>query len=464
MIVLIIPHPRPINGDIVSICNDACEKVKNIPVAAKRMAREAIDKSKDYANKAIIKARQFLERSTNCPVYKKVHNITMRLINATKNHPVAKKYLNKTIMFLRKTSEYINKIDVQGMSLKLKKNLRIRQFIGMTQLYLIRIGEELKTYDYKKISNLTKHYAPIAYNMTKEMLAIGYNTTRNYTMVVTNIAWNITVDLYNSTSPQHVLLKARNYTIKAYNMTVKELQALYKKNQPKIEKIKAYIEVQKGMIIAKSQVALNKARNVSMQLLIMTKNNPMVQDYVNSTIHFINVTRAFLNKINVTKIANMTKHYVPVAFNMTRDMCVVGVYSAKNFTVGVAKLTWNITIDIYNSTSLQEALLKAKNHSAKAYNETLRLYRILYNKTMAKYAEVNKTARALYVQIYKHRITQKSLSHARHYYGHSMKMIESRGRHMHHLKSYWRHRIAHKAHYLKKMFNPMNWIPPFNSK
>jgi len=463
MIVLIIPHPRPINGDIVSICNDACESVKNIPVATKRMAREALDKSKDYANKAIVKAREFLERSKRCPAYKRIQSLTMRLVNATQNHPVAKKYLNKTIVFLRKTNEYFKQIDIKGMTLKLKKDLRIGEFIGITNMYLIRIAEEMKTYDYKKIADLTKQYAPIAYNMTKEMLVVGYNTTRNYTMVVSKIAWNVTVDLYNSASPRHALLKARNYTIKVYNMTMKELQVLYKKHQPKIEKVKAYIEVQKVKIIAKSRIALNKARNVSMQLLIMTKNNPMIQDYVNSTIHFINVTRVFINKINVTKIANLTKHFMPIAFNMTKDMCVVGVNSAKNFTVGVAKLTWNITIDIYNSTSLKEALLKAKNHSALAYNETIRLYRILYNKTMVKYAEVNKTAHALYTQIYKHRITQKSMSHVRQYYGHSRKMIESRGRHMHHLKKYWGRRIAHKVHHMKNILNPMNWLPPFNS-
>lgn len=464
VIAIIIPHPRPVNGTIVSICNDACEKVKNIPVAARRMAREAINKSKSYAKKAMFMSRQWVEKAMNSPVYLKVNNITMRLVNATKNHPLAKKYLNQTIKFLRKTSQYLNTINVQEMALKLKSRLRIDEFIGMTQQYIIKVGKELKTYDFKKIANLTKHYAPIAYNMTKAMLKTGYNTTRNYTMVVTNIAWNITVDLYNSTSPQHALLKAKNYTIQVYNMTMNQVQILLKKHQPKIEKIKAYIEVQKTLIVVKSRLVIGKAQIMSMQLLSMAKNNSMVQDYVNSTIHFINVTRAFMDKINLTKIANLTKHYVPIAFNMSRDMCIVGVQSAKYFTVGVAKLTWNITIDIYNSTNLREALLKAKSHSSKAYNETVRLYRILYKKTMAKYAEVDKTARVLYAKIYKHHITQKSMSHARHYYAHTMKMVESRSRHFHHIKNYWVHRIAHKVSHIKNVLSPISWIPPFNSK
>jgi len=463
VIAIIIPHPRPVNGDIVSICNDACEKVKNIPVTAKRMAQQALNKSKGYAGKALYVSKKWVEKAMQTPAYKRVYTMTMRLVNATKSNPMAQKYLNKTIAFLRATREYVKKINFKGMALKLKNHPLVKEYIAKTKMYLQKTRQYLKALNFKKIANLTRSYAPIAYNMTKEMLKLGLNKTHMYTMKATNLAWNISADLYNSTSTRHALLKARNYTMKVVNMTVEHYQMLMKKHQAKIDDVKVYYQRQKAMIVAKSEMVFSKVHNMSMKWLNMTKNNPMVQDYVNTTIHFINVTGTFIKKINLTKIVNMTERYVPVAINMTKDLCKAGIYSVKTFTVQVGKLTLNITLDIYNSSNLTEALMKAKLHSAGAYNQTKELYRILYKQIMAKYAHVNKTARALYGKIFNHHITQKSLGHAREYYGHSKKMIESRARHIHHVKKYWRHRIAHKVHHLKNMLNPMNWIPPFNS-
>lgn len=464
VIAIIIPHPKPVKGDIVSICKDACEKVKKLPEETKKMARQALATSKTYANKALTMSKKLVEKAMQSPVYQKVHATTMKLVNAAKNHPLAKKYLNATITFLRETNKYVKDINVKELAMKVKNHPIVKKYIAQTKIYIEKTRKYLKDLDFKKIANLTKSYAPIAYNMTKEMMKMGYNVTRNYTMKLTNIAWNVTADLYNSTSPRHALLKAKNYTLRVYQKTIQHYQILMKKHQPKIENLKAFINKQKAIIVLRSQIVIIKARNVSMKLLNMTKDHPLVQDYVNSTIHFINVTRTFINKINVTKIANMTIRYAPLALNMTKDMCKVGFYSTKNFTINVAKLAFNVSIDIFNSTNLRQALLKAKNHSSKAYNETLKLYRILYKQIMAKYANVDKTARALYHKIYKHKITQKSLGHAQRYYSHSMEMIKSRARHFNHIKKYWRHRIAHKVHHMKNLLNPLNWIPPFNSK
>ncbi|KAK3755617.1 hypothetical protein QZH41_017617, partial [Actinostola sp. cb2023] len=470
LIVIIIPHPKPVTGDLVSICNDACDKVKSIPRLTKKLSRQALVISKSYASKALNISQKWLNISQKwvevamaTPVYQRVQNVTLRLISATKNHPLAKKYLNTTIQFLKVTRQYLRDLDLKEMALKVKNHPVVKRYMVSTVNYIHMTRKYLRELNFKKIANLTKSYAPIAYNMSKEMLKLCYSRTRNYTMKFTNAVWNITADIYNSTSSRHALMKAKHYTMKAFNETTKYYRTFLNNHKVKIEQIKIYVSTQKALTVAKARIAIRKARVISMQLLNMTKNHPIVKQYMNSTMHFINVSRNFIDKINFTKIAKMTKYYAPQAFNITKDMCRVGMRSAKIFTIQVAKMAWNISTDIYNSTCIREALMKARNHSTKAYIETAKLYRILYTKTMEKYARLNKTARALYETIYNHNLTQKCMHHARRYYGHSMRMLESRARHFNHIKKYWHHRIAHKLNHVKNVLNPIYWIPPFNS-
>jgi hypothetical protein len=451
VITIIIPHPKPVTGDIISICNDACNKVKSLPETARNMTRQAFNATKIYALKAMMMTKQWKKAAVNTKVYRKVQRITNMLINVVKNHPLTKKYLNSTIYFLNITRKYIHDLNLTRYQPLAKKYLNSTlHFLNVTRKYMRELN-------FTKIANWTKSYAPIALNMTKEMFKASFNATRTYTMKVANIAWNISADIYNSTCPRHALMKARNYTIKAFNETMKHCRTLYGKTVIK------YSEVKRA-VAGQQVVVLRNARILTMKLFNMTKNNPIAQQYLNSTIHLFNITRKFIGKVNFTKIAKLAKTFIPKAFNITKDMCKVGASAARNFTIRVSNLAWNITADIYNSTCLKEALLKARNHSLQAYNETKKFYRILYNKTMIKYKEVNKTLLALYKDIIEHNLTQKYLHHARRYYGHSMEILQTRARHFHHLKKYWHRRISHKLNHIKNVVSPSYWIPPFNSK
>lgn len=450
VITIIIPHPKPVTGDIVSICKDACNKVKMLPETAKNMTRRAFNATKIYALKALNVTKQWREAALKTEAYRKVQNITKMLINMVKNHPMTKKYLNSTIYVLNITSDYIRDLNIRYQPLA-------RKYVKVTLQYLNATRKYIRELDFTKIANLTKSYAPIAFNMTKEMLKTGFNTTRVYTMKVANVAWNISVDIYNSTSPRHALMKVRNYTIKAFNQTMKHYRMVAGKTMIKYSEMK--------QTVARHQVAAAwRTRNIVIKLYRMTMNNTIAQEYLNSTVHFFNITRNFVSKLNITKIAKMAKTYAPRAFNMTRDMCKLGVSVARNFTMKAANLAWNISADVYNSTCLKEALLKARNHSLKAYNETVKLYRILYKETMIKYRQLNKTLHTLYKNILEHNLTKEYLGHARKYYGHSMKIISSRVRHFHHLKKYWHRRLSHQLNHLKNRLTPSQWIPPFNSK
>lgn len=450
VITIIIPHPKPVTGDIVSICKDACNKVKMLPETAKNMTRRALTATKTYALKALNVSKQWRDAALKTEAYKKVQNMTKMLITMVKNHPMTQKYLNSTIYVLNITSDYIQDLNIRYRPLA-------KKYVKVTLQYLNATRKYIREMDFTKIATLTKSYAPIAFNMTKEMLKTGFNTTRVYTMKAANVAWNISVDIYNSASPRHALMKARKYTLKVVNVTMKHYHKIAGKAMVKYSQMK--------LIVAGYQVAVaQKTRNIAMKLYSMTRNNTMAREYLDTTIHFFNVTRDFVGKLNMTKIAKMAKIYGPKAFNMTREMCKIGVSAARKYTNEAASLAWSISADVYNSTCLREALLKARVHSIKAYQETLKLYRILYNETMIKYRQLNKTLHTFYKNIVEHNLTKEYMGHARKYYGHSMKIVSSRARHFHHLKKYWHRRLAHQLNHLKNRLNPGQWIPPFNSK
>lgn len=166
--------------------------------------------------------------------------------------------------------------------------------------------------------------------------------------------------------------------------------------------------------------------------------------------------------------STMIKEYIPMALNVSRQWCSFGFNATRNFTVQVYEVALNVTLDICNSTSLPQAWSKARNYSRIAFNQTmkicLKLYRGVYNVTLERCAQLRNYSIALYKTIREHETTVKYMNHARSYVEHSKKMIDTRVRNLHGAKRYMQKRINHQVSRMSHLLNPVNWIPPFNSK
>ena len=253
-----------------------------------------------------------------------------------------------------------------------------------------------------------------------------YNMTRNLKMKAYRLSYNMTTKVYKL---------SYNFTMKAYRLSYNMTMKVY-----------------------------NLTYNFTMKALNMSRTHPWTRRCYNQTVHFFNLTRKFVKEFNFTKVVNLTKTYIPVALKMSREWCTIGFSSSRNFTVRVAGIVWSVPRDIFNSSSLKEALAKAKIHSMIVYNETLRLYREIYTIAMRKYRELYIRSVKLYGKISKHETVLKSISQARDYFSHSKKIMKMRMRHLRYVKRYWGQRIAHKMNRMSTLLNPINWIPPFNSK
>lgn len=166
--------------------------------------------------------------------------------------------------------------------------------------------------------------------------------------------------------------------------------------------------------------------------------------------------------------STMIKEYIPMALNVSRQWCSFGFNATRNFTVQVYEVALNVTLDICNSTSLPQAWSKARNYSRIAFNQTmkicLKLYHGVYNVTLERCAQLRNYSIALYKTIREHETTVKYMNHARSYVEHSKKMIDTRVRNLHGAKRYMQKRINHQVSRMSHLLNPINWIPPFNSK
>lgn len=177
-----------------------------------------------------------------------------------------------------------------------------------------------------------------------------------------------------------------------------------------------------------------------------------------------------LSRQAMTMVYNSTmiKEYIPMALNVSRQWCSFGFNATRNFTVQVYEVALNVTLDICNSTSLPQAWSKARNYSGIAFNQTmkicLKLYRGVYNVTLQRCAELRNYSLALYKKIREHETTVKFMTDASSYLEHSKKMMKMRVRNLHGAKRYMQKRINHQVSRMSHLLNPINWIPPFNSK
>ena len=121
-----------------------------------------------------------------------------------------------------------------------------------------------------------------------------------------------------------------------------------------------------------------------------------------------------------------------------------------------------------NSSSLPELFGKVRNYSRIAFNQTVRmcleLYGEAYNLTSQRYAELKNYTLTLYKAIIQHETTVLYLNHAHKYLYYTRKMITTHVRNLHGAKRYWQKRMSHQVSQMSYSLNPINWIPPFNSK
>ena len=310
----------------------------------------------------------------------------------------------------------------------------------------IALNKTLELYQ-SLYKTMLENYVPVALNVSRQWYTTGLNTTRNFTVMVYNLTMNVSMDVYNSSSLLEALEKVRNYSIKALNATEKLYQALQKKLVYSKIRLEKYFPV----VFNYSKIALNK-------------------------------TLELYQKLNKTMLEN----YVPVALSLSRQWYTTGLNATRNFTVMVYKLTMNVSMDVYNSSSLLEALEKVKNYSIKALNATEKLYQALqkkvvmkyaelcnltvinyleiYNRTLNRYAEMYNNCMQLYRRIAEHETTLRYMNHAQNYLEHARKMFKNRARQLQTINRYWQKRINHKVSQISRVLNPATWIPPFNSK
>ena len=369
-------------------------------------------------NKTIAIYNKTLDLYRNCS--KIVLNKTMACFNKTLG--VYKNYssivLNKTIAFYNRT-------------VKLCKRLYKKSMVIVSN------------------TTLVKYYIPMA----KKYLPVAVNTTRNFTLKAYRLVVNVTLDIYNSSCLGEAFNKTRNYSKMAFYTTVR----LYK-----MAAIKA--RNYSGMVLNKtlglyknySTIALNKTLELYGEVLIKVKNYSA-----------LNKTIALCRGVYI-KGVEVTKKYLPMAYNLSRRWCGAGFNTTRSFVLQVYRNAVNATLDICQSENLPQALVKFRNYSIEVFDQTVelcqRFYRQLYNATLEKYRDVYSQSLALYRKIAYHEITVECINRARSYFHYSKHIVKMRVRNFHRAKGHLQKRVNHHINRVTHLLNPINWIPPFNSK
>ena len=304
---------------------------------------------------------------------------------------------------------------------------------------------------------LARKYLPVV----QKYVPVVLNATRNFTVRAYKLVVNVTLDIYNSSCLMEAYNKTRNYSKIAFNATVKlcEVALLRARNY-------STIALNKTLALYKnySAVALNKTLKLYREALIKAKNYSMT--VYNKT---LKVCQRVYNKTALV-IYNTTlvKKYIPMAFNFSRYWCSVGYNATRNFTLQAYNYAVNVTLDIYHSENLTQALFKFRNYSRNTYIQTVRfcrkLYRQVYNATLHRYSELCNQSVAFYKQIVYNEITVKCINKARSYLDLTKKMVKMRLRNLHRAKGHLQKRVNHQMNRMSHLLNPINWIPPFNSK
>ena len=352
--------------------------------------------------------------------------------------------LNKSIAFYNRTLRlYKNYSDVA-----LNKTIA---FCNKTIRQCRRLFNKTMVIVYN--TTLVKQYIPIV----KKYVPIAVNATRNFTVRAYRVVVNVTLDIYNSSCAIEAFHKTRNYSKIAFNATMKLCQVAVVKARNF-----STIAMNKTLALYKnySAIAFNKT-------IALYKNYSAI--VFNKTITYYHVLVRVYNKTALV-IYNTTlvKKYLPMAFNSSRQWCSAGFNVTRNFTLRAYKFAVNVTLDICHSNNLPQALRKLRNYSMSAFNQTVtfcrKIYRQMYNATLQKYRELKNQSLALYREIAYHDMTVKCISKARNYFDHTKRIVKMRVRNLHRAKGHLQKRINHHVNRISHLLNPVNWIPPFNSK
>ena len=420
---------------------------------------EAFNKARNYSKIAVNKTVKLYQVAV-------VHARNISGLALNKTFALYKNYstiaMNKTIAIYNKT------LDLYRNCFKIVLNKTIACFnktLGVYKNYSsIVLNKTIAFYNstvklcrrlYKKsmviVANTTlaKYYIPMA----KEYLPIAVHTTRNFTLKAYRLVVNVTLDIYNSSCLGEAFNKTRNYSKMAFNTTVR----LYK-----IAAIKA--RNYSGMVLNKtlglyknySTIALNKTLELYGEALIKVKNCSA-----------LNKTIAFCHGVYI-KGVEVTKNYFSMTYNLSRQWCGAGFNTTRSFVLQTYRSVVNATLDICQSENLPQALVKFRNYSIGVFDQTVelcqRFYRQLYNATLEKYRDVYSRSLALYREVSYHEITVECINRARSYFHHTKHIVKMRVRNFHRAKSHLQKRVNHHINRVTHLLNPINWIPPFNSK
>ena len=420
---------------------------------------EAFNKTRNYSRIAVNKTVKLYQVAV-------VHARNISGLALNKTFALYKNYstiaLNKTIAIYNKT------LDLYRNCSKIVLNKTMACFnktLGVYKNYSsIVLNKTIAFYNrtvklckrlYKKsmviVSNTTlvKYYIPIA----KKYLPIAVNTTRNFTLKAYRLVVNVTLDIYNSSCLGEAFNKTRNYSKMAFNTTVR----LYKMAAIKARNYSGMVlNKTLGLYKTYSTIALNKTLELYGEALIKVKNYSA-----------LNKTIAVCQGVYI-KGVEVSKKYLPMAYNLSRQWCGAGFNTTRSFVLQVYRRAVNATLDICQSENLPQALVKFRNYSIGVFDQTVelcqRFYRQLYNATLEKYRDVYSQSLALYREIAYHEITVECINRARSYFHYTKHIVKMRVKNFHRAKGHLQKRVNHHINRVTHLLNPINWIPPFNSK
>ena len=144
----------------------------------------------------------------------------------------------------------------------------------------------------------------------------------------------------------------------------------------------------------------NQMRNVTYQFLNLTRRCTFLNQPKDVTMKYL------YRALNLSRhCLNITDKYLTQALNLSRHWYRIGVKKTINYSIQVYRLAENVTLDIYNSSSLAEAFDKTGNYSKMAFNITYKLYSnysaIALNTTLGIYRNYSTVALTRTLRLYR---------------------------------------------------------------
>ena len=284
-------------------------------------------------------------------------------------------------------------------------------------------------------SKLVQKYLPIA----KRYAPVVYDTTRNFTLRSFMVVVGATIDIYNSSSFMEAYNKTSDYLSVTLNLTILKAE----------DCSIAALEITRHLY---GEVVM-KVNNYS--ALVIKNTLTLCQRVYNETAPLL------YNSV-------VMKSYLPMALNFSRRCWTEGYGAVHDFTLGIYNSFFTAGLDIRDSSSLQQALMKFKSYCTNAVFKTMQFCRDLYyqifDATVRSYNTLSMQSSALYNKIAEHETTVRCINGARTYIYNTKNMVKAQMKKMHRAKGHLHKRIGHEVNQMSRIMNPSNWIPPFNSK